>query len=301
MTALRHFTKLRDCSRDQLLAIIARGIELKRERYKTLPSCEGKTLGMIFELSSTRTRVAFETGFSQLGGNSLFLSANDLQLGRGEPISDTARVISSMVDLIMIRALSQEKIEEFASFSSVPVINGMSTALHPCQMLADIQTFVEEQGSIQGKTVCFIGDGHNMCNSYVEASAIFDFELKICTPFNHAPAKELLTQTTNARWVNTPCEAVANADLVVTDVWSSMGHEEEDRLSAFDGLQVTEQLLDKANADTMFLHCLPAHRGEEVNDTVLDDPRSFVWQEAENRLHSQKALMEFLLDPSRVH
>ena len=299
MKNVRHFLRLADCTKNELQSIIQRATTLKINKHEKSKSCEGLTLAMIFELSSTRTRVAFETGFAQLGGNSLFLNANDLQLGRGEPIGDSARIISSMVDLVMIRSLSQSKIESFALESSVPVINGMSSELHPCQLLADMQTYIENKGPIDGKRVAFIGDGYNMCHSFIEASQIFDFELRICTPATHRPSEPCLANTANVRLVDSPSEAVRNADLVVTDVWSSMGHEGEDRLSAFDGLQVNEQLLDQACPDVMFLHCLPAHRGEEVNDSVLDDERSFVWEEAENRLHSQKALMEFLLEERR--
>ena len=301
MKTVQHFLRLSDFSEAQLLEIIDRAIELKTKPFEPSPYCQGFTLGMIFELSSTRTRVAFETGFAQLGGNTLFLNANDLQLGRGEPISDTARVISSMIDLVMIRSLSQQKIDQFAQYSSVPVINGMSSELHPCQLLADIQTYAEERGSIRGKTVAFIGDGYNMCNSYIEAAGVFDFHLRVCTPESHRPDQCFLSIAKNVELVESPQVAVRNAHLVVTDVWSSMGHEEEDRLAAFEGLQVDEKLLDQADSDVIFLHCLPAHRGEEVNNTVLDDPRSYVWQEAENRLHSQKALMEFLLREHQTH
>ena len=295
MKQARHFLRLRDCSRAELQSIFSRGIELKQDRYATSSVCKGRTLGMIFELNSTRTRVAFETGFAQLGGNTLFLNANDLQLGRGEPVEDSARVISSMVDLVMIRSLSQDKIDTFAAHSNVPVINGMSSELHPCQMLADLQTFTEIRGSIEGQIVTFIGDGYNMCLSYIEAAQIFDFELRICTPPGHRPNPLCVSSSRNVQLIDCPRDAVQDADLVVTDVWSSMGHEGEERLAAFEGLQVTEKLLDLASPNVVFMHCLPAHRGEEVNTTVLDDPRSYVWQEAENRLHSQKALMEFLL------
>lgn len=301
MNNVRHFLRLADCSIHELQSILERAASFKANKHEKSYSYEGLTLAMIFELSSTRTRVAFETGFAQLGGNSLFLSSDDLQLGRGEPIADSARVISSMVDLIMIRSLSQPKIESFASHSSVPVINGMSSELHPCQLLADIQTFKEHKGPIEGKQVAFIGDGYNMCNSYIEASQIFNFELRICTPPRHRPNQQCLESSANVYLVDAPSDAVRNVDLVVTDVWSSMGHEGQDRLAAFAGLQVNEKLLDQAHPEVMFLHCLPAHRGEEVNASVLDDDRSYVWEEAENRLHSQKALMEFLLQKRRLN
>ena len=298
----RHFLSLFDLEPTELKRIIHRGIELKRlqEGRKAHHTCKGYLLGMIFELSSTRTRVAFEAGMYQLGGSSIFLSPVDTQLGRGEPIEDTARVLSRMVDIVMIRAKKHESISRFAEYSSVPVINGMSNTLHPCQLLADIQTFVEHRGSIQGKRVAFVGDGYNMCNSYIEAAVQFDFELRVATPRNHAPripdnASSHVTLHTD------PIESVSNADLVATDVWSSMGHEDDkERISEFEGYQVTSKLLDKADKDCVFLHCLPAHRGEEVDEFVLDDTRSVVWDEAGNRLHSQKALMEFLLKTRSV-
>lgn len=294
----RHFLSLFDLDPSQLEQIISRASELKqlqgqRKEHRT---CSGYLLGMIFELSSTRTRVAFEAGMYQLGGSSIFLSPVDTQLGRGEPIEDTARVLSRMVDIVMIRAKRHESISRFAEYSSVPVINGMSNTLHPCQLLADIQTFVEHRGSIQGKRVAFVGDGYNMCNSYIEAAVQFDFELHVATPGSHAP-KVPSHASSHVTLHTDPIESVTKADLVATDVWSSMGHEDEkERATSFDGYQVTGALLDKANHDCMFLHCLPAHRGEEVDEFVLDDRRSVVWDEAGNRLHSQKALMEFLLN-----
>lgn len=293
----RHFLSLFDLEPSELKRIVRRGIELKQlqRQRKQQRTCSGYLLGMIFELSSTRTRVAFEAGMYQLGGSSIFLSPADTQLGRGEPIEDTARVLSRMVDIVMIRAKKHETISRFAKYSSVPVINGMSNTLHPCQLLADLQTFVEIRGSIQGKRVAFVGDGYNMCNSYIEAAVQFDFELRVATPPDHAP--QVADRASGHVAIATdPTEAVTDADLVVTDVWSSMGHEDDqERISAFDGYQVTSELLDKANNDCIFLHCLPAHRGEEVDEFVLDDPRSVVWDEAGNRLHSQKALLEFLL------
>lgn len=293
-----HFLSLLDLQKAELRRILRRGIQLKqlqrhRQEHRT---CEGSVLGMIFELSSTRTRVAFEAGMYQLGGSSVFLSPVDSQLGRGEPIEDTARVLSRMVDIVMIRAKQHETIARFAKHSSVPVINGMSNTLHPCQLLADIQTFVEHRGSIQGKCVAFIGDGYNMCNSYIEAATQFDFELRVATPKDYSP-KVSSNASKHVTLISDPAEAVKNADLVVTDVWSSMAHERDtDRTKAFDGFQVTGKLLDEAKDECLFFHCLPAHRGEEVDEYVLDDKRSAVWDESENRLHSQKALLEFLLD-----
>ncbi len=232
----------------------------------------------------------------QLGGHAIFLSPNDTQLGRGEPISDTARVLSEMVDLIMLRTRDHQDLEVFANAASVPVINAMSARAHPCQLLADVQTFVEERGSIQDATVAFVGDGYNMCNSYIDASRQFGFDLQIACPKGFEPSPNLLSGTNRVTLVDTPQEAVRGADLVVTDVWSSMGHESEasERRKRFAGYQVDRKLLDLAGRDVMLMHCLPAHRGEEVSDDVLDDSRSVVWAEAGNRLHSQKALLEFL-------
>ncbi|MCY3885609.1 MAG: ornithine carbamoyltransferase, partial [Gammaproteobacteria bacterium] len=274
-----HFLSLFDLQPPELRRIIRRGIELKgvQKRRQEHHTCAGSILGMIFELSSTRTRVAFESGMYQLGGTSIFLSPVDTQLGRGEPIEDTARVVSRMVDIVMIRAKQHETIVRFAEYSSVPVINGMSNTLHPCQLLADIQTFVEHRGSIEGKRVAFVGDGYNMCNSYVEAAVQFDFELHVATPREHAPDVPRQAES-HVSLHREPNEAVADADLVVTDVWSSMGHEQEHgRKNAFEGYQVTSKLLDKAKDDCIFLHCLPAHRGEEVDEYVFDDTRPVEW------------------------
>ena len=294
----KHFLSLFDLSSDELLDIISRASELKvlQQERKVHTSCSGRVLGMIFELSSTRTRVAFETGMYQLGGSSIFLNPTDSQLGRGEPIEDTARVLSQMVDIVMIRSKNHETLTKFAESSSVPVINGMSNRLHPCQLLADIQTYVENRGPIHGRKVAFVGDGYNMCNSYIEASVQFDFELRIATPPEFAPSSVPTEALERVALLDDPASAVSDADLVVTDVWSSMGHSQDrQRKTAFGGFQISAKLLNNAKRDCLFFHCLPAHRGEEVDDQVLDDPRSVVWEEAGNRLHSQKALLEYLL------
>lgn len=295
----RHFLRLSDFSANELQKLIDRAIELKRRQREGSPplTCANKTLAMIFELSSTRTRVAFETGIAQLGGQSIFLSPRDTQLGRGEPIKDTARVLAKMVDIVMIRATDQSTIDEYAHHSDIPVINGMSDELHPCQLLADLMTIVEAQGDIEGRQIAFIGDGYNMCQSFIEASGVFGFRLKVATPPDYRPSAKYLVCNNRVEFVDLPESAVRDADVVVTDVWSSMGHEDDtDRIKAFGGFQVTSDLLDQAKDDAIFLHCLPAHRGEEVDEFVLDDPRSLVWEESGNRLHSQKALMEFLLN-----
>ena len=295
----RDFLSLLDFNPEELGHIVGRAKEMRamHERNELYQPLKGKTGALILQLSSTRTRIAFEAGFAQLGGQVIFLSPGDTQIGRGEPISDFARVLSEMVDIIMIRTPAQHDIEVLAEGASVPVINAMSSVLHPCQLLADIQTFEELRGPITGKTVAFLGDGYNMCHSYINAARQWDFKLRIACPDGHQPNSEIFVSCANAERVIDPREAVAGADLVVTDVWSSMGHEGEadQRRATFGPYQVTEQLLDLAAKDVLFMHCLPAHRGEEVTETLLDDPRSAVWREAGNRLHSQKALIEFLL------
>ena len=297
--AARHFLTLDDLTPAELEGLIARGRELKRCQAEGRPwqPLVGKTLAMVFELHSTRTRVAFEVGMHQLGGQAIFLSPADSQLGRGEPVPDTARVLAEMVDAVMIRALRHEVVAEFAAAASIPVINGMTGRFHPCQLLADMQTFAELRGPIRGRTVAFVGDGHNMCHSYINAARQFGFRLRIATPAGHEPDAELLGAVDCARLVEGPAAAVDGAHLVVTDVWTSLGQDDEaeDRRRAFAGYQVTPALLDRAKPEALFMHCLPAHRGEEVSEDMLDDPRSVVFAEAGNRLHSQKALLEFLL------
>ena len=300
---MKHFLTLLDLSPAELSGIIDRAIELKalQKRGEIHETLKNRVLGMIFEKSSTRTRVSFETGMIQLGGGSIFLSPRDTQLGRGEPIADSARVLSRMVDVVMIRTFNHSDVETFAEYSKVPVINALTDDYHPCQLLADIQTFVEHRGSIQGKTVTWIGDGNNMCHSYINAARQFDFKLKIATPAGYEPNAGIVKAAGDRiQLSNTPADAVLDSNLVVTDVWASMGQEEEQRQRelAFKDFQVTEGLLDQAANDVLFMHCLPAHRGEEISHTLMDDPRAVVWDEAENRLHSQKALVEFLVNHS---
>ncbi|MBL4583866.1 MAG: ornithine carbamoyltransferase [Pseudomonadales bacterium] len=298
--SVRHFLTLLDLSPDELVAVLDRAVELKQLQRdnKVHESLKNKVLGMIFEKSSTRTRVSFEAGMSQLGGSAIFLSPRDTQLGRGEPIEDSARVLSRMLDVVMIRTFEHSIIQKFADYSKVPVINALTDDFHPCQLLADMQTYREHRGSIQGRTVTWIGDGNNMCNSYINAARQFDFELNIAAPKGYAPNEELVKQ--NKQRVNLiadPTLAVKGSDLVVTDVWASMGQEDESnqRMSDFDGFQITPELMDNAQSDSLFMHCLPAHRGEEVSASMMEDPRAVVWDEAENRLHAQKALLEALL------
>ena len=299
----RHFLSMMDYKPEELLRLIHRGVELKdlRNRGVLYEPLKSRVLGMVFEKSSTRTRVSFEAGMIQLGGQAIFLSPRDTQLGRGEPIGDAARVLSSMLDGVMIRTFAHSNLLEFAANSRVPVINGLSDDLHPCQLLADMQTFLEHRGSIKGKTVAWIGDGNNMCNSYIEAAIQFDFQLRVACPAGYEPNPEFLALAGDRVTVlRDPREAVAGAHLVSTDVWTSMGQEEETakRIALFTPFQVTRELLDLADSEVLFMHCLPAHRGEEISLDLLDDPRSVAWDQAENRLHAQKALLEFLIAPS---
>jgi len=300
---MRHFLKLSDFSSAELQSLIRRAIALKRPGRRGDRPLAGRTLAMIFAKSSTRTRVSFEVAMDQLGGHALFLSPRDIQLGRGEPLADTARVISSMCDGIMVRNDSQADQEEIARHSRAPVINGLSDLHHPCQLLADVQTFVEQRGAIRGATVAWIGDGNNVCNSWIEAARLFDFTLRIACPDGYAPAPALLQAAgAHAQVLRDPARAAAGADLVVTDVWTSMGQEEAQaaRHRALEPYRVDGALMRKAGREALFMHCLPAHRGEEVTAEVIDGRQSVVWQEAENRLHAQKALLEFLLAPRRA-
>ena len=297
--AVRHFLTLLDLSPAEQQQVLRDASRLKAELKsgQVNDTFKNKVLGMLFEKSSTRTRVSFEAGMAQMGGHAIFLSPKDTQLGRGEPIEDVARVMSRMVDIIMIRTYKHSKIELFAQHSRVPVINGLTDSYHPCQVLADIQTYIEQRGSIQGKKVAWIGDGNNMCQTFIHAAHQFDFELAIACPQGFEPDAALVRAYKNRVSVTTsPENAVKGAHLIATDVWTSMGHEDEEaqRKIAFQHFQVTRQLLDKAASDVLFMHCLPAHRGEEVSEDLLDDPRAVVWDEAENRLHVQKALMTFL-------
>lgn len=292
----RHFLTLNDFSAAELAALIGRAADIKRGAApRPLTS---KTLAMIFEKSSTRTRVSFEAAMTQLGGNAIFLSSRDTQLGRGEPVEDSARVLSRMVDAVMIRTFNHERAAAFAACSDVPVINGLTDRFHPCQLLADMLTYAEKRGAIAGRLVAWIGDGNNVCHSWINASKQFGFRLHIACPPGYEPERGVLEAAgERARLVRDPREAAAGADLVVTDVWSSMGQEEqrEQRLQSFNGYRVDEALMERAAADALFMHCLPAHRGEEVSAGVLDGPHSVVWDEAGNRLHAQKALLEMLL------
>jgi len=294
---MRHFLSLLDCTPEELQYIIQRAIQLKAN--PTGQQFDGKVLAMVFEKSSTRTRISFESGMAQLGGHAIFLSSRDTQLGRGEPIEDSARVISSMSDAVMIRTFEHSKLKTFANYSSVPVINALTDDFHPCQLLADMQTFIEKRGSISGKRVAWVGDGNNMCNSYINAARQFDFELAIACPRDFQPMQTLVDDNASRIQIcDNPREAVSKADLVVTDTWISMGQEEEkqQRIDAFAGYKVDHEMMSYANANALFMHCLPAYRGYEVSNELIEDSSiSTVWDEAENRLHAQKALLEFLL------
>lgn len=296
----RHFLSLLDLTPAELQQLLKRASELKQMLVagETHTSLKNRTLAMVFEKSSTRTRISFEAGITQLGGHAIFLSPKDTQLGRGEPIEDSARVMSRMVDCIMVRTFNQSDLELFAQHSTVPVINALTDLYHPCQLLADMQTYLEHRGDITGKTVTWVGDGNNMCHSYINAARQFDFKLNIACPEGYEPKQQVLAPAADrCQIIHDPMTAVTGADLVVTDVWASMGQEQEmaKRKQAFANYQVNNELMDQANADALFMHCLPAHRDEEVTASVLDRPDSVVWDEAENRMHSQKALLEMLL------
>lgn len=294
----RHFISLLDLSGDEFRSLISRAIALKNNRDPDYQPLKGQVLAMIFEKSSTRTRISFEAGMSHFGGSALFLSPRDTQLGRGEPLQDSAKVISSMVDCIMLRTDKHETVTTFAQYSSVPVINGLTDLQHPCQLLADMQTYFEHRGDIKGKTVTWIGDGNNMCHSYIHAAMVLGFTLNIACPKNYQPLASIVEAAgERVRFFDTPLEAAQNSDLVVTDVWASMGQEEEQkqRELAFKDYQVNAEIMKAAHSDALFMHCLPAHRGEEVSAEVIDGSQSVIFDEAENRLHAQKALLEFLL------
>jgi ornithine carbamoyltransferase len=298
---LRHYLQFRDFSAAEYAQIFARAAWIKErfKRYEPYLPLHDRTLAMIFEKNSTRTRVSFEAGMLQMGGSVINLTSTDTQISRGEPIEDMARVITRMVDIVMIRTFEQEIINRFASHSRVPVINGLTNEYHPCQILADIFTLIEHRGPIQGKTVAWIGDSNNVCNTWLQAAEVLDFNVHVSTPpgYEVEPERAGLYGTDNYEEFSDPMDAVRDADLVTTDVWTSMGFEaeNEERKRAFEDWCVDAEMMRVAKKDALFMHCLPAHRGEEVTADVIDGPQSVVWDEAENRLHAQKALMEFLL------
>ena len=296
--AARHFLTLSDLSVVEIQRLLKRATEMKKLQQDGVShrSLEGKVLAMIFEQSSTRTRVGFEAGMAQLGGHAIFLSPQDTHLSRGEPITHTAKTLAQMVDGVMMRTASHEHLEVLAKHSSVPVINAMTSFNHPCQLLADLQTWQEQRGDIEGATVAFLGDGYNMCRSYMHAALHLSFQLQIGCPAAYQP--DLSEQADRIMVTADPVVAVTGADLVVTDVWNSLSHDKNEhdaRRQAFAPYQVNLELMAKANKDALFMHCLPAHVGEEVSADMLDHPASLVWEEAGNRLHTQKALLELLL------
>ena len=298
---VKHFLQFKDLSRDELEYLFERTriIKQKYKAYQQYWPLTDRTLVMIFEKASTRTRLSFEAGMQQLGGSAIYLNTRDSQLGRGEPVEDAGQVISRMSDLVMIRTFEQSIIERFAAHSRVPVINGLTNEYHPCQILADIYTYIEQRGSIKGKTVAWIGDSNNMCNTWLQAAEILDFNVHVSTPpgYEVEPERAGLYGHEHYEEFKDPMEAAKDADLVTTDVWTSMGWEaeNEERMKDFADWQVDEDMMRVAAKDALFMHCLPAHRGEEVSAGVIDGAQSVVWDEAENRLHVQKALMEYLL------
>ncbi len=298
---LRHFLQFRDFTRTEFEHLFGRTRIIKQrfKAYQKYHPLADRTLVMIFEKSSTRTRLSFEAGMQQLGGNAIYLNTRDSQLGRGEPVEDAAQVISRMSDLVMVRTFEQDIIERFAANSRVPVINGLTNEYHPCQILADIYTYIEHRGAIHGKTVAWIGDSNNVCNTWLQAAEVFGFNVHVSTPpgYEVEPERAGLIGETHYEEFADPMDAVRDADLVTTDVWTSMGFEaeNEERTKDFADWQVDADMMRAAAKDALFMHCLPAHRGEEVEAAVIDGPQSVVWDEAENRLHVQKALMEYLL------
>ena len=298
---LRHLLTLNDLSKDEAQYLIARATKLKKMWYSSSEAPQimnNRTLALVFDKSSTRTRVSFEVATHHFGGSTIFLASGDSQLKRGESLSDTARVLSSMVDLIVVRTGAHSNLECYAENSIVPVVNGLSDSFHPCQLLADIQTYCEIRGKVQGAKVAWIGDGNNVCNSWAIASQKFDFDLRISTPADYAPNLDFLPeQSANIQLISDPMEAAKGVDIVVTDTWASMGqeYEKEHRQKQFEAYRVTQKVMDQANPNAVFMHCLPAYRGMEVDAEVIDGPQSVVWEEAENRLHAQKALIELLL------
>jgi ornithine carbamoyltransferase len=297
----RHFLQLKDFSREELEYLFARTrwIKDRFKRYERYWPLADRTLVMIFEKVSTRTRLSFEAGMQQLGGFAIYFNTRDSQLGRGESVEDAAQVISRMCDVVMIRTFEQDIIERFARHSRVPVINGLTNEYHPCQILADIYTYIEQRGSMRGKTVAWIGDSNNVCNTWLQAAEIFDFTVHVSTPpkYEVEPARANLYGTDHYEQFADPMAAARGADLVTTDVWTSMGYEAENeaRRRDFQDWQVDAEMMRAAKPDALFMHCLPAHRGEEVAAEVIDGKQSVVWEEAENRMHTQKALLEYVV------
>ena len=299
---MKHFLKLLDCTTEEIYELLDLAATMKQyvKEGKEHHFLKGKTLGMIFEKSSTRTRISFETGMYQLGGHALFISARDSQIGRGEPTQDTARVMSRMLDGIMIRTFEQKEVEMLAEYGSIPIINGLTDLCHPCQVMADLLTIREHKGKLEGLTMCYIGDGNNMANSLIVGGLKSDMQVSIATPDNYRPAKEVLDFAAGNdafTLVNDPIKAVENADVVITDTWTSMGQEEEKKIrqQAFQGYQINDELMAAAKPGAMVMHCLPAYRGQEITEKIFEEHASEIFEEAENRLHAQKAVMVTLM------
>ena len=298
---LKHFLQFNDFSREEFEYLFERTRWIKNQfkQYQRYWPLEDRTLAMIFDKNSTRTRLSFEAGMHQMGGKAIYLSTKDTQLGRGEPVEDAARVISRMVDIVMIRTYEHDKIKRFTKHSRVPVINGLTDEYHPCQIIGDIFTFIEQRGSISDKTVAWIGDSNNVCNTWLQAAEIFNFNVHVSTPpgYEIKPEQAGLNGTNHYEEFSDPHDAVKDADLVTTDVWTSMGFEAEteERKKDFADFLVDKEMMSYAKEEALFMHCLPAHRGEEVTSEIIEGPQSVVWDEAENRLHTQKALMEYML------
>jgi len=299
MAKVKHFLKFSNLNIDELSYIFKRAAIIKAnyKNYKRTWTLEDRTLVMVFEKASTRTRLSFEAGMNQMGGSAVYLNTRDSQLGRGEPVEDAAQVISRMSDVVMIRTFEQDIIERFAKNSRVPVINGLTNEYHPCQILADIFTFIEKRGPIEGKRVAWIGDSNNVCKTWIQAAELLNFELNVSTPKGYEIEPNDIDNKNNFFHYEDPMDAAKDADILTTDVWTSMGFESEnkERLKDFASWQVDKEMMGVAKKDVLFMHCLPAHRGEEVTGEVIDGPQSVVWEEAENRLHVQKALLEYLL------
>jgi ornithine carbamoyltransferase len=300
---MKHLLKMLDLSSEEIIEILDLADQLKYEKRNGIahPRLAGKSLGMIFQKSSTRTRVSFETGMYQLGGQALFLSSRDLQIGRGEPVQDTARVLSRFLDCIMIRTFEQKEVEDLAKYGSIPIINGLTDFAHPCQVLADLQTIREKKGKLEGLKMAFIGDGNNMANSLIVGALKVGMRFSLACPDDYQPPKEILEfayENGNFEMTNDPLKAAEGADVVITDVWASMGQEEEKavREKAFAGFQINSELMEKTNSGCMVLHCLPAHRGEEITEEVLEAHADEIFEEAENRLHAQKAVLVKLME-----
>lgn len=298
--AIKHYLQFSDFTREEYAYVIERAHLIKRKfkNYEPHHTLSDRTLVMVFEKSSTRTRLSFEAGMHQLGGAAIYLTTRDSQLGRGEPIEDAAQVMSRMCDIIMVRTFGQEIVERFAEHSRVPIVNGLTNEHHPCQVLADIFTYIEHRGSIEGKTVAWIGDANNMLYSWLQAAEVFKFHVNVSTPKGYDIDPKLVSPDhSHFTFFDKPSDACEGADLVTTDVWTSMGYEDENaaRMKAFDGWIVDDAKMARAKSDALFMHCLPAHRGEEVSASVIDGKQSVVWDEAENRLHVQKALLEYLV------